>query len=117
LGGADKKRFAPTVTLTDDALADSTPLFQTISHYMDDNMLARIAAEYAKGRLLFIQTANLDAGQSVCWNIGAVAASGHPGALDLTRAIFDRSISLAQKIACIALSFQSRPRTPESHLK
>ena len=42
--GADKKRFAPTATLTDAALADSTPLHQTISHYFDDNMLARIAA-------------------------------------------------------------------------
>jgi len=60
--GADKKRFAPTATLTDAALADSTPLHQTISHYFDDNMLVRIAAEYAKDRLLFIQTTDLDGG-------------------------------------------------------
>jgi hypothetical protein len=42
--GADKKRFAPSATLADAALADSTPLHQPIPPYFVDNMLARIAA-------------------------------------------------------------------------
>jgi len=42
------KRF-PTAALTDDAMADTAPLFATISKYVDAHMMARIAEEYKKG--------------------------------------------------------------------
>ena len=45
-------------------------------------MLADIARAYAAGRLLLIATTNLDAQMPVIWNIGAIAGSGHPRALD-----------------------------------
>jgi hypothetical protein len=50
-------------------------------------MLAAIAREYAKGRLLLIGTTNLDVQRPVIWNIGAIAASGKPGAAELVRKI------------------------------
>jgi hypothetical protein len=50
-------------------------------------MLAAIAREYGKGRLLLIGTTNLDVQRPVIWNIGAIAASGKPGALELVRKI------------------------------
>jgi len=81
-----EERFV-TAALTDDALADTSPLFRTVSHYFDANIMARIAAEYDKGRLLLIQTTDLDSGRPVLWNIGAIAQSGHPGALNLIRHI------------------------------
>jgi hypothetical protein len=71
----------------DDALADTSPLFATISRYLDDAMLAAIAQAHAGGRLLLIATTNLDAQVPVIWNIGAIAGSGHPRALDLIRRI------------------------------
>ena len=46
-------------------------------------MVQRIGEEYRKGRLLLIMTTNLDAGQECIWNIGAIAASGKPGAREL----------------------------------
>ena len=73
--------------LTEDALADNEPLFRTISRYLDARMLAAIERGYEEGRLLLVGTANLDAQMPVTWNIGAIAASGHPGALDLVRRI------------------------------
>ena len=82
-----KKRFLPLAALMQDAMADTSPLFGTISHYVNEEMLAKIAAEYEKGRLLLIQTTDLDAGLPVLWNIGAIAASGHPSAADLIRRI------------------------------
>jgi predicted patatin/cPLA2 family phospholipase len=82
------------VALAEDALADTTPLYETISHYVDQNMLAKIAAEYEKGRLLIIQTTDLDAGKPVLWNIGAIAASRDPRALDLIRHILLASASI-----------------------
>jgi predicted patatin/cPLA2 family phospholipase len=88
-----EKRFI-VAALTEDALSDTTPLYETISHYIDANILAKIAAEYQKGRLLVIQTTDLDAGQPVLWNIGAIAASGDPRALDLIRHILLASASI-----------------------
>jgi predicted patatin/cPLA2 family phospholipase len=80
--------------LTEDALSDTAPLFETISRYVDANLLAKIAAEYEKGRLLLIQTTDLDAGQPVLWNIGAIAASGDPRALDVVRHVLLASASI-----------------------
>lgn len=73
--------------LTDDAMADNEPLFRTISRHLDQRMLDALAQGYRDGRLLFVGTANLDAQVPVTWNVGAIAASGHPGALHLIRRI------------------------------
>jgi hypothetical protein len=70
-----------------ESLADTTPLFRTISRYLDEAMLAAIARAHDGGRLLLIGTTNLDAQVPVIWNIGAIAASGHPVALNLVRRI------------------------------
>jgi len=78
----------------DDALADTTPLFRTISRYLDAAMLAAIARAYEGGRLLLIGSANLDAQVPVIWNIGAIAASGHPRALDTVRRVLLASASI-----------------------
>jgi hypothetical protein len=74
-----------------DALSDTTPLSNTISRFFDPAMMAAIAREYEKGRLLLIGTTNLDAEQPVIWNIGAIAASGHPDSLELIRKILRAS--------------------------
>ena len=73
--------------LFDDALADNGPLFRTIARYLDERMLRELARGYEQGRLLFVGTAHLDAQLPCTWNIGAIAASGHPGALDLIRRV------------------------------
>ena len=84
IGPADvyEQRWLPKA-IFNDSFADTTPLFLLISRYVDTNMLAAIANEYNKGRLLLIGTTSLDAQRPVIWNIGAIAASGRPGALEL----------------------------------
>ncbi|MEI6162208.1 MAG: patatin-like phospholipase family protein, partial [Roseococcus sp.] len=62
-----------------DGMADTTPLFRTISRELDATMIGRIAEGYRQGRLLLIGTTDLDAQLPVIWNLGAIAASGHPG--------------------------------------
>jgi predicted acylesterase/phospholipase RssA len=69
--------------VTDDAMADSAPLRKMIGHYVNDDVVRQIAEEYNKGRLLFILTTNLDQGRPVIWNMGAIAASGHPRSREL----------------------------------
>ena len=83
-----------SAALFDDAMADTTPLSQVIAGYADQKMFDAIAREYQKGRLLMIGTTDLDAQRPVIWNIGALAASGHPGALDLFRKILRASAAI-----------------------
>ena len=77
-----------------EALADTSPLYRLIERHVNDAMLSAIATEYGRGRLLLIGTTNLDLGRPVLWNIGAIAASGHPQALDLFRRILLASASI-----------------------
>jgi hypothetical protein len=80
-----EQRYLLNAALFEDALADSAPLFRTISRHLHEGMLAEIAEAYRQGRLLLIGTSDMDAQLPVAWNIGAIAASGHPRALDLVR--------------------------------
>lgn len=84
------KRFI-TSAFFNDALSDTTPLWRLISNFVDGKMMADIAAEYRRGRLLLIGTTDLDAQQPCIWNIGAIADSGRPGALNLIREILRAS--------------------------
>ncbi len=72
-----------TAVIFDDALSDNAPLRELIARYFDETMLRAIAEEHAKGRVLLIGTTNIDARRPVAWNITKIAASGHPGALEL----------------------------------
>ncbi|MGA8006610.1 MAG: patatin-like phospholipase family protein, partial [Burkholderiales bacterium] len=70
-----------------DALTSTAPLYHLISKYVTPDMLAAIAREYDKGRLLLIGTTDLDVQRPVIWNMGAIAKSRSPGALTLFRKI------------------------------
>jgi predicted acylesterase/phospholipase RssA len=78
----------------DDAMADTLPLFRTISRYLDAPMLSAIARGHDEGRLLLIGTTDIDAQVPVTWNIGAIAKSGHPQALDSVRRILLASAAI-----------------------
>jgi len=80
------KRYL-TAALFNDAMADNSPLFRTISGYLNEAMLAAIAKGYDDGRLLLVATADLDSQQPVIWNLGAIANSGNPRALDTIRRV------------------------------
>jgi predicted patatin/cPLA2 family phospholipase len=80
--------------VNDDAMADNRPLWEQISRHADERLLEKIADEHAKGRILLVGTTNLDACQPVVWNMGKIAASGAPGALDLFRSILLASAAI-----------------------
>jgi len=80
--------------VTNDAMADTAPLRRTIARYVTPDLLAAIAREHQKGRLLLIGTTDLDAQRGVIWNVGKIAASGDPGALELVRSILVASAAI-----------------------
>src|SRR5829696_1774067 len=70
------------------------PLKQLVARYVDEPMLAKIEAEYRKGRRLLIVTTNLDAQRTAVWDMGAIASSRAPGAVDLFRNVLVASASV-----------------------
>jgi predicted acylesterase/phospholipase RssA len=77
-----------------DAMADTSPLAETIASYVNQPLLDEIAAENAKGRVLLVGTANLDSLEPVIWNMTAIAASKDPNSLALFRQILRASASI-----------------------
>ena len=89
-----------------DGLADSTPLYQLISKYVDANFLKKIAYEYnTNGRWLLIGTTNIDAGIPVAWNMGKIATIGTPEALELFRRIMLTSASIPGAFSPVMFDF------------
>jgi predicted acylesterase/phospholipase RssA len=80
--------------ISSDGMDDSAPLARLIAKYVTADVLAAVAREYAKGRFLLIGTTDLDAERAVMWNMGAIASSNAPGALNLFRKVMLASTSI-----------------------
>ncbi len=76
------------------AITDTSGYRRLIEEYINDEVVAKIAAEHKKGRLLLIGTTNLDAARPVVWNIGGIAASGHPMAKRLIQDVVQASSAI-----------------------
>jgi hypothetical protein len=94
-----------------EALADTSPLHKLIERHVNAAMLDAIGREYAKGRMLLVGTTNLDLGRPVFWNIGAIAAGGHPGALELFRRILLASASIPGAFPPVLIDVDHQGRT------
>jgi hypothetical protein len=70
------------------------PLRRLIERYADDGMIAAVAAEAAKGRLLLVATTDFATGEPVVWDLGSVALNGGANAKQLFRTILLASASV-----------------------
>lgn len=84
----------PLAVFFDDALMDTKPLRVLMRSLVDEQMMKDIATEYNRGRFLLVATTDLDANRGVIWNVGAIAASGHPDALNLIHSILIASAAI-----------------------
>ena len=91
------------VGLASDGMADSGPLTRLVAKYVTREMLVAVAEEYAKGRVLEICTTDLDSGRPVTWNLGAIASSDAPGALELFRKIIIASTSIPGEVSPVMI--------------
>jgi predicted acylesterase/phospholipase RssA len=107
--------YAPGIVapLVGSGLVDSSPLENLIARYVDDAFLRDIAVERKKGRMLLIGTTNLDAQRPVLWDMGRIAMSGHPRALDLFRKILLASASIPGAFPPVRISVRVGDRTYE----
>lgn len=77
-----------------ESLLDTLPLQMLIAKLIDEQFIERVALAHGQGRRLYMATADLDSQQFVVWNMGLIAASGKPGALDLFRKVMLASSSI-----------------------
>lgn len=101
----------------DDALADNAPLGRLVQKYITQDMLAKIAKEHEKGRILLMSTTNLDARQRVIWNMTKLAASGHPKALELFHKIMLASAAIPAAFPPVMIDVEANgKRYQEMHV-
>lgn len=77
-----------------ESFVETTPLLHLIEKHVDRRTFDAVAAEHRKGRRLYIGTTHLDAGRLVIWNMGKIANSGHPRALELFHKVMLASASI-----------------------
>ena len=84
----------PLEIVRGDAVSSTRPLRRKIAEYLNEDVLAKIAAEGRKGRSLLVGTTNLDAGRPVVWDITRLAASEAPNAPALIHDVILASASI-----------------------
>lgn len=77
-----------------DSAWDTAPLRELIETYIDDEVLAGVAAKHARGHRLFVGTSNMDTKELVIWDMGAIASSDRPDRLARYRDVLLASCSI-----------------------
>jgi predicted acylesterase/phospholipase RssA len=77
-----------------ESFAVTTPLKKLIEKHFDADFLEAVAAAHNRGRRLYVGTTHMDAQTLVIWNMGAIANSGHPHALELFQKVVLASSSI-----------------------
>ena len=101
----------PMQIIRSDAGFDTARLRSLIAKHVDAALMEAIAEKYSRGYLLFIGTTNLDAGRPVTWDIGAIASSGRPGALDLIRDIMLASAAIPVAFPPVLIDVEAAGQT------
>jgi hypothetical protein len=76
------------------SMVDTAPLQAILAKQVNERVLAEVAQAHQRGRRLFIGTTNMEAGKLVIWDMGAIATSGKPEALELFRKVMLASASI-----------------------
>ncbi len=93
--------------LFSDGIADTAPLAALIATHIDDAFLRDIAAAHLAGRRLYIGTVDLDSQRFLVWNMGLIATSGHPDALELFRKVMLASASIPVAFAPVLFQVEA----------
>src|SRR5687768_1654697 len=84
LESKDIFRFRRSIrSLLSEGLADNAPLARQIEAFVTPENMARLAAEHARGRRLYVGTTDLDGRRQVVWDVSAIATQGTPEAAGL----------------------------------
>src|SRR6266508_2034427 len=88
----------------------TAPLRDFVARHVDAGLLQAIAQEYRAGRRLYVVTTNLDAQRTAIWDMGKIAASGEPGALELFRNVLTASASIPGVFSPVLIDVEAEGR-------
>jgi predicted patatin/cPLA2 family phospholipase len=91
-------------------LFKTEPLKQLIARHIDENVLAAVALEYKNGRRLFIVTTNLDGQRTAIWDMGRIASTSNPRALELFRTVMEASASIPGVFSPVLIQAEAEGR-------
>jgi hypothetical protein len=99
------------------SLFKTAPLRDLIAHHVDALLLEAIAREYRTGRRLYIVTTNIDAQRTAIWDMGKIAESGDPGALELFRNVMAASATIPGVFSPVLIDVEANgKRFAEMHV-
>jgi hypothetical protein len=90
------------------SLYSGAPLRRLIDRYADDQLIAAVAAQADRGRLLLVATTDFATGEPVIWDLGSVALHGGPEAKQLFRTILLASASVPGMLPPVKIRFRTR---------
>ena len=76
------------------ALYDGERLVSLVDRFVTDELMSAVAREAQKGRMLLVETTDLDKEEPVIWDMGAIAIRGGPEAKKLFRDVLVASASV-----------------------
>jgi hypothetical protein len=76
------------------SMYSGTPLKELVDRYATDGLIESIALEASKGRLLLVATTDVNTGEPVVWDLGAIAMHGGSDARTLFRDVLVASASV-----------------------
>ena len=85
---------SPAGIVGGESFAKTGPLASLIEKYFDEDFLQAVAASHNQGRRLYIGTTNLDTQRLIVWNMGLIANSDSPYALELFQKVILASASI-----------------------
>ena len=91
-------------------LYKTAPLRELIVRHVDAKLLEAIALENRAGRRLYVVTTNIDAQRTAIWDMGKIAASNDPGALELFRNILTASASIPGLFSPVLIDVEGEGR-------
>jgi predicted acylesterase/phospholipase RssA len=93
------------------------PLRRLIERYADDELIAAVALEAAKGRLLLVATTDFASGEPVIWDLGSIALHGGKNAKSLFQNVLLASASVPGMLPPVVLSLREQGQTRvETHV-
>ena len=104
------KKRNPLLAPFSDSMVDTKLLRKLIAKYITSDVIEAIAQEHKTGRRLFIGTLNLDAGRSVIWNMGAIAASDSPRKVELFYDILQASSAIPVAFPPVVIPVEANGR-------
>lgn len=92
------------------SLYKTAPLRDLIARHVGPEMVAAVAREYRKGRRLYVVTTNIDSQRTAIWDMGRIAESGDPAAIDLFRAVMTASASIPGVFSPVLIEVEANGR-------